>query len=124
MSDKHTHKLIGVLSSLLIEGMKLSTEDGVKDGKEIFGRLASSAAGGLLGSLAPDKFEPADSPHHRSLCHSWIALSGSVYAISKTINNMGNVNPHVAAFTRGLSVGYTSHLLLDAKTPKGLPVIK
>ncbi|MFP4655529.1 MAG: metal-dependent hydrolase [Methanohalobium sp.] len=79
----------------------------------------------IIGSVLPDKIEPAKNSHHRSLFHSKIALviAGS---ITYYILFIGNFNitgePVIEYFIGFFCIGYISHLILDATTPAGLPL--
>lgn len=79
----------------------------------------------ILGSILPDKIEPAKNSHHRSLFHSKISLVIAGY-ITYHILFIGNFNiagePVIGYFTGFVCIGYISHLILDATTPAGLPL--
>lgn len=79
----------------------------------------------IIGSVLPDKIEPAKNSHHRSLFHSKIALVIAGYIIYKIII-IGNFNiagePLIGQFTGFVCIGYISHLILDATTPAGIPL--
>lgn len=85
------------------------------------------AAGGVayLTATLPDILEPASNPHHRKFFHS-LTFGGLVaYGIYKAYQ----WNPETPAerWLRLISIAaggaYLVHLLQDAGTPKGLPVI-
>lgn len=84
-----------------------------------FWGLVVGAAAGLLGGLAADVIEPATSPNHRRFAHSMavaVALSALLYlAVDRWDDDEVLV---FACFV----FAYLSHLLLDACTPKGLPI--
>jgi membrane-bound metal-dependent hydrolase YbcI (DUF457 family) len=77
---------------------------------------------GAIGGLVPDLLEPANHPNHRQFFHSYAAGVFLVHA-----NRHLSRNPQVPAEVRGTvhlaSVGFLSHLLADAQTPKSLPWI-
>jgi membrane-bound metal-dependent hydrolase YbcI (DUF457 family) len=82
--------------------------------------LATGAC--VLGSLAPDGLEPAINPCHRAVAHSVGAGALAVRTIAETWGQFKNpVNPNL--FVAFLALGYVSHLILDAQTPKGLPLL-
>lgn len=106
----------------------------------IGGALAAAFSAGL-----PDDLEPATSPSHRAFAHS-LAAAGMVSSAIPTLlrfaeecrapyrcrpvlpaSNSEAINrllAHLAAgFAVGLAVGFLSHLALDARTPKGLPLM-
>jgi hypothetical protein len=124
MPSKREHNVKGLLISEGFECLLIKIE-----GKDIFSkegmcRIGSNAVGSIIGSSAPDKFEPAYSPNHRSVFHSAGALGASSYLSYKAITKTKNLHPALGSFLRGSSIGYTSHLFLDASTPKGLPLLK
>jgi inner membrane protein len=76
----------------------------------------------VLGSLVPDAVEPALHPCHRSVAHSVGAGALSVRTMSEAWRN--TKVPADLDFLLGfLLLGYVSHLVLDARTPKGLPLL-
>jgi len=109
--------------------------------------------GGYVGALLPDVLEPAVSSWHRSTCHSWAAVGVAVQTVPEQIRRWqaycraqasdhesqrdASEDPVVrawhgtcamfwllaAGFAAGLAAGYASHLMLDATTPRGLPLI-
>lgn len=86
------------------------------------GELLLAAGVGAIGGLVPDLLEPALHPNHRQFFHSYVAVMLLVHA-----NGHLSRNPQVPAEVRGTvhlaSVGFLSHLLADARTPKSLPWI-
>ena len=115
--------------------------------------LAGGVVGGGVGAFLPDRIEPATSPRHRSIAHSFTTAVGGTAIVAPRItpwqerareraaqhraaaassadgwtrfwNELLAVFWHfVAGFTAGLPTGYLSHLGLDAFTPAGLPVL-
>lgn len=79
------------------------------------------ASGGIAGAL-PDILEPPFHRRHRSLYHSLLALGASAIACSK-ISDSSSLSDHEKTFLRSVLAAYTSHLLLDSRTPMGLPLI-
>jgi len=83
--------------------------------------LAFAGIGAGIGCL-PDLLEPALHPWHRSLFHSVALNAGLAYGVRQLWRN-----PAVRAETKvaltALSVAYISHPLLDATTPRGLPLV-
>jgi membrane-bound metal-dependent hydrolase YbcI (DUF457 family) len=78
---------------------------------------ASGCAGGVL----PDILEPASNPHHRKFFHSKTTAVATAIAGKKAI--LSKQNPILKSALVGAAAGYGSHLVLDSKTPKGLPLI-
>jgi membrane-bound metal-dependent hydrolase YbcI (DUF457 family) len=88
---------------------------------KLFNALGSGAIA-VLGGLAPDVIEPALHPNHRSLFHS---VSGGAALVRGAAGAWGSAN--LSDETKSVLVlfviGYVSHLLADASTPKGLPLL-
>lgn len=80
--------------------------------------------GAFMGKL-PDILEPALHPNHRQFFHGFAVLA----AVSAGLVKAYQWSPEepLEKFVRGLTlvggVAYLSHLLCDASTPKGLPLI-
>jgi membrane-bound metal-dependent hydrolase YbcI (DUF457 family) len=119
--------------------------------------VALEAAGGALfghlGSMMPDILEPATTPRHRKVCHSYGAVAGAVTFVDElvtawekgcranaatewqkfrsqgfTLEGLWHLLlmalSHVAAGAlSGFVAGYGVHLLQDAGTPRGLPLL-
>ncbi|MFQ6089003.1 MAG: metal-dependent hydrolase [Candidatus Methanofastidiosia archaeon] len=87
-----------------------------------YGVIGSLTLGGLSGVLA-DILEPANNPHHRSLFHSLVFMAIVVLSNQKILEN-----PSIDESTKMLALtpssGYLSHLLVDATTKKGIPLIE
>lgn len=83
--------------------------------------LLLCCAAGAGAACLPDLLEPADSPNHRSTCHSFAAAALVSWTISgKHINELP---PGVRTLLVAGGVGYLSHLALDGMTPKCIPLI-
>ncbi len=83
--------------------------------------LASSVYGGRL----PDIIEPASSPNHRAFFHSWATLAG-VCCLMHHFYKWSPTDPKQKTLRKALiamCTGYSSHLLLDSRTPKSLPLL-
>lgn len=73
----------------------------------------------------PDILEPASHPHHRQFFHS-LAFAGLLGVAGYKVYKWETDNPFDEAMRFVLLVGvgaYLVHLLLDAGTPKSLPII-
>jgi membrane-bound metal-dependent hydrolase YbcI (DUF457 family) len=79
--------------------------------------LVCTAAGGAA-ALLPDILEPADSPHHRKFFHSITAAGLVVYSISGRHTNGYSASARKILMVLGM--GYLSHLVADAGTPKSV----
>jgi membrane-bound metal-dependent hydrolase YbcI (DUF457 family) len=76
----------------------------------------------VLGSLIPDGLEPAVSPCHRAVAHSLGAGALGVRTMAEAWKQTQNPNK-LDFFFGFLALGYVSHLILDARTAKGLPLL-
>lgn len=76
-------------------------------------------------SKLPDWIEPATNPHHRQFFHSISFLAMLGYGLKKTYNwKPENKSSQILRFlTLCAGAGYISHLLLDASTPRSLPIL-
>lgn len=116
--DKAGHALIGALAALGVYGLCKHLKE---EKPTLLGILGSLLAGSMIG-LAPDVLEPATNPNHRSLFHSitfLIALGLGNLKIwqSKQIDEGQKLSISI------ISAAYGSHLLSDATTKKGLPLL-
>jgi inner membrane protein len=91
------------------------------DLSQTIGRAILGAGIGAVGGILPDILEPATDPNHRKSFHSVAALYCLGFGLYKTYN--GNLSIDAKHTITGASLAYASHLLLDAETPMGLPVI-
>lgn len=84
--------------------------------------VASAIIGGLSGSVGgvlPDLLEPATHPNHRGVMHSSLALVGA--GSLPFIQSVQNTDLYSRIVINSFSIGYVSHLIMDASTPKSLP---
>ena len=86
--------------------------------------LTVPVAGAALGKL-PDWLEPALHPNHRQFFHSFAVLFAVGYGVKKAYDWKPETD--LQRFLRGLALiaggVYASHLILDAFTPKSLPLV-
>ncbi|AKB18484.1 hypothetical protein MSWHS_1621 [Methanosarcina sp. WWM596] len=83
--------------------------------------LASSA----LGAVLPDLIEPPRNQRHRKFFHSILCLALLLLYLNQTYLSLLTTGP-ADEVTLGLffaGAGYASHLILDALTRAGLPVV-
>lgn len=117
MTSSNEHIIMGLIAGVLgYAGYKRIKGEKIEFG----GALKAGITGGLF-ALAPDIIEPATNPNHRSTMHSIAALVAGGYGTTKGIQNCNSNELSellIAAFS-----GYTSHLLADSTTPKGIPII-
>jgi inner membrane protein len=87
--------------------------------------LPIALASSILGAFLPDMIEPPRNRRHRKFFHSLLCLALLLLFLNQTYLNLLAAGP-VDEVTVGLffaGAGYASHLILDAFTPAGLPVI-
>jgi membrane-bound metal-dependent hydrolase YbcI (DUF457 family) len=147
MSDANVHMLAGVAAGFAAIPV---CERILPDESSPFERLTTFFSA-IMGSRAPDVFEPADSPDHRGFFHSLAACCllgvASLAAVrelrqfeqqaGETINRYVESGLAIPAgdwwmliLSRllicalvGFLFGYESHLVLDGMTPKSLPLL-
>jgi len=84
--------------------------------------LILSACGGAFMGILPDLLEPALNPNHRSIFHSLAVLGLIGYGNYKIWENPDlSEKQKLALFL--LSSTFSSHLLADSQTAKGLPLL-
>lgn len=147
MPRRGMHVQVGIVTGGVAAGWSARHAAGGEQLSEIVGGLV----GGWLGGLMPDWLEPATSPNHRGLAHSLSGLGlltaanwGEMQAacrmnaarcdtealrhsadsqMCRKFRNEALLWRLVAGVLIGFAAGYASHLLLDAGTPKGIPVV-
>ncbi len=81
--------------------------------------ILAAIGAGTAGGIAPDIIEPATTPNHRALFHSKVVFGIGMLVAAKESKDR---TPAARIMCSGYA-GYISHLVLDARTPKGLPLI-
>lgn len=151
MANKNDHLLIGALAAMLLymvlkvsEGYgryKNTEEHRICQGfneapldrflRQFGGAVANidfdiaeflgSGAVGALAAMIPDVLEPATNPNHREFFHSYTLL---ITTLATELNILDKVQANYLLKLLSLAAagGYSSHLLVDSCTPKGLPV--
>ena len=118
MPNGRTHMIVGAgvgIAAALVDQEKHQISH-----NPAFGAIVGAFAGKL-----PDIVEPALHPNHRQFFHSF-AFAGMVgYGLKKTYDwkPEDGAEKVIRLLTLCAGIGYLSHLLLDATTPKGLPFI-
>jgi len=87
--------------------------------------LAETAAWGFIGgtvALAPDILEPATGGTHRQFFHS-IAGLALLGGLNQKVLASPTYTPEQKKGVLIASLAYSSHLLMDSRTPAGLPVV-
>jgi len=118
MSNNFEHAIFGGFGALLINGIVAKSE-----GRQItFPEAIGIGVTGAFFSVVPDILEAPTNPNHREFCHSMTVLC-SLVAGGKSILSNQEIQTHQKTFAVSALAGYSSHLLLDSFTPKGLPLI-
>lgn len=96
-----------------------------RDPKEKSPRAAIGFAGGWCCGTLPDLIEPATNPNHRQFFHSFAVAFALAYGLYKL--HRWEPETKLSAVVKGVGLlaggGYLIHLLLDATTPRSLPVL-
>lgn len=118
MANGTTHKLAGGAVGLAVFLVDRN------DGSAIINPVASAAAGSFFAAL-PDIIEPATNPHHRQFFHSLVVFSVIGIGVKKVYNWKPSRAHHKTLRAISLIAGcaYLSHLVLDATTPRSLPIL-
>ncbi len=137
MPNYRAHALTGMSTAFVANlGMQYACLPVLPDGSRDLSKLdfveAFLAIGvGLVGASLPDLLEPASSPNHRKFFHSSLLAGGTTggvvkYCMAGKTENL-NVKDIISdPGSRLLLAGqaaYYSHILLDARTPKGVPLL-
>lgn len=116
MSDERIiHGIVGAFSGALIySAFKQKHNEWITpDG------LITSMMGGAATGILPDILEPAKNPNHRQFFHSILTLGLNSYLAGSVLqSNLDNEKKGILLATLG---GYSSHLIIDSTSPKGLP---
>ncbi len=147
MPNRATHARVGAAVGTLAALYRARTVPADQLMAEVVGGLL----GGCIGGVLPDVLEPATNPNHRNLAHS--ALAGGALMLARIAEwqahcraaadeatNRARLHPAgsaacssaqreamlwrlLAGALVGLVAGYVSHLVLDAGTAHGLPLV-
>jgi membrane-bound metal-dependent hydrolase YbcI (DUF457 family) len=128
--NKKIHLITGVLTGGIVALARAHYLTGQKDltAETTVGSLSllslvliSAAVGGQFG-LLPDLLEPATRKHwrHRRFFHSYTLLGLIIWFTYRTETNP-ELHELVRHFFTVAAAGYVSHLLLDSRTPAGIP---
>ena len=112
MSYGKAHTYAGILATLMVAAV-LSYLYGI----ELILLLMLLVIVGYASGHAPDALEPPKSPIHRGKYHSWAMLIGLI------VLNVIAVYFYWFWWLPFACAGYISHLVLDARTPSGLPLL-
>jgi hypothetical protein len=148
MANGNTHRIIGTFSGLGFSVYKAKDQQGLPFLLESVG----GSFGGYLGGRAPDIFEPPIHPNHRSTAHGFLPVLTIGYLgadwLTQWQKKLRDTAQHYSTLSEqattefekiwfallamvlrffcgvlaGMYAGYGSHIVLDAMTPKGLPL--
>ena len=148
MANRKTHVVAGFASGAAVAGYKARD---LAPG-DLLLEVAGGELGGMLSGIAPDILEPAIHSWHRSVAHSGAAgLTGAIAMQqcatwqqrcrleAQRHDRLGSITQddwarfwHAAmaclwrllsGFVAGLPAGYLSHLILDATSSRGIPLL-
>lgn len=114
----HAHRVVGdaVGGGVYLVGCRLF-------GREpTLGGFVVAVGGGLIVSSLHDVFEPAIHPNHRAFIHS-VAANGCLAATLRRWWQSTQVPPEMNVVVTALGLAWLSHPLLDALSPKRLPLV-
>lgn len=120
MSGRKTHTTVGVLVSIIL------FSDLVSKGLVLSPIILPVAlVSSIIGSVLPDIIEPPRNRRHRKFFHSLVFLVLLLVFLHNTYSLLltGGLADEVTFGLFFAGAGYASHLVLDAFTPSGLPVV-
>ncbi|OIO56896.1 MAG: metal-dependent hydrolase [Alphaproteobacteria bacterium CG_4_10_14_0_2_um_filter_63_37] len=108
-------------AGLVVGGAFIAEE--IRQGKVTEKSLVGGGVAVLCDTL-PDFLEPALHPNHRAVFHSFALLAAGGFGLYKLHEWEPETEGEKWLRVLGLAVGgaVAVHLLMDAKTPKGLPL--
>ncbi len=151
MPGRRTHMAVGLTGGVLAAGAAVRR---TASKREMLLEALGGAVGGAAGSLMPDRIDPPGHYAHRSFGHAVLPallfarvvapilprVQGALRAeaarqaqLSHQANSCAEARDHAVAadlchllngIIVGALAGYASHLVLDASTPMGLPLLK
>ena len=147
MPRRANHMLAGAAVGALVVTLRAQHDGPPLSSAELLGGLL----GGVFGGVLPDILDPPTDPKHRRLAHSFAAggtllvakvwkLRASCESYADEAARRARTSPpgsrlqashegdemfwrFAAGAWTGLLSGYASHLVLDAATPRGLPLL-
>lgn len=118
MSDGKTHFKAGVIASIISYAQGKKSRNETTD----LGELLAVGLFGGAAAMLPDIIDPPTNPNHRSIGHSMVVSGLLIPKLMNRINENNQMTPKEKDFFKSIVMGYTSHFLLDARTPAGLPL--
>ena len=136
MPNRDVHVKVGVGSAICATVATAIVLDEKLTFEEMLLRVLGASIGGYMGARVPDIIDPSSrGPNHRSIGHG-VVSNGTLYAFSKdkfldTRKKLSNeteqrkrlFNQFIVGAMEGFVTGHASHLVLDSRTPKGLPLV-
>ena len=147
MPRRDVHEVWGMTSGVAAAFLLMPKEDNAG----LMAELLGAVVGGNIGGRAADILEPALTPNHRAVAHSGLAVAALVQLarsgmiagcrdqstacqsraldLSRSAEQRSTDRVHdllwrvAAGLLIGFIAGYSSHLLLDAGTKRGLPLL-
>ena len=118
MANATGHMIAGGVTGAAVLVYQRRKEDKQIEPSELGLAIFTGVAFGLL----PDLLEPATSPNHRALFHS-LVFAGIIAWVLYQACSDENGRSDQKLLLKLIAAAYASHLLLDARTPMGLPIL-
>jgi len=118
LANGSTHAAVGAIAGLAVYGLVKRARN---EEWTLGGAVAAVGCGAAIG-ISADVLEPALAPNHRGPFHSVALLTGVAYANKRALEST-QITPEQKMATVVASAAYVSHLILDAATPMGLPLL-
>ena len=108
----------------IVLGCAHARHEYVKQQPASFYPFLTAALASHVGSL-PDRLEPATNPNHRQFFHGVVFAVGLGFAVKQLYEWEPQSDLQALLRYMGLVVGgaYLAHVLLDALTPKSVPLL-
>jgi len=148
MANRKTHVIAGLASGTTVAAYRARD---LESGHFLI-EACGGGIGGMLGGIAPDVLEPAIHSWHRSVAHSGVAGLVGARAVQQCASWQqrcrleAHQHDHLRSISQddwarlwhalmaflwrllsgliaGLPAGYISHLILDAASPRGIPIV-
>lgn len=120
MASRATHELAGVAAATVVAA-SLN-----QDIRTLVAELAIAVPIGRFAGRLPDLIEPSlNNPNHRQFFHSLVFASGVGVAMRSVYKwkPLSQEGKGLRWALMLLGAGYLSHLVLDFRTPRSLPII-
>jgi len=118
MPSSKVHAITGVVTSVGVYGI-WKTE---KEERFSFVELFIATLLGITFACLPDILEPASNPNHRQFFHSILVLAILIGLLFIIFKKSGKENEFPDVLLKIITASYASHLVLDFRTQKCLPI--